>query len=46
MDLCASTDFLLMPQMGVQPVPVQLPEPLTPGSVGLLLGRGSFTLQG
>ena len=35
-----------MPQMGVQPVPVQLPEPLPPGSVGLLLGRGSLTLQG
>ena len=46
MDLCASTDFLLMPQMGVQPVPVQLPEPLPPGSMGLLLGRGSLTLQG
>ena len=46
MDLHASTNFLLMPQMGVQPVPVQLPEPLPPGSVGLLLGRGSLTLQG
>lgn len=35
-----------MPQMGVQPIPVRLPEPLPPGSVGLLLGRGSLTLQG
>ena len=46
MDLCASIDFLLTPQMEVQPIPVQLPEPRPPGSVGLLLGHGSLTLQG
>ena len=46
MDLRASSNFLLMPQMGVQPIPVQLPTPLPQGTVGLLLGRGSLTLQG
>ena len=46
MDLHASSDFLLMPQMGVQPVPVQAPAPLPQGSIGLLLGRGSLTLRG
>lgn len=46
MDLCATSDFLLMPQMGVQPIPVQAPKPLPEGSIGLLLGRGSLTLQG
>ena len=46
LDLCASSDFLLMPQMGVQPIPVQLPAPLPSGMVGLLLCRESLTLQG
>ena len=35
-----------MPQMGVQPIPVRVPGPLPQGSVGLILGRGSLTLQG
>ena len=46
MDLRASSDFILMPQMGVQPIPVRVPGPLPQGSVGLILGRGSLTLQG
>lgn len=46
MDLCAASDFLLMPQMGVQPIPVLAPKPLPEGTIGLLLGRGSLTLQG
>lgn len=32
--------------MGVQPIPVKMEEPLPPGCVGLLLGRGSLTRQG
>ncbi|XP_062951833.1 endogenous retrovirus group K member 7 Pro protein-like [Cynocephalus volans] len=35
-----------MPQMGVQPVPVQPIQPLLPGTVGLIIGRGSLTLNG
>ncbi|XP_052028865.1 endogenous retrovirus group K member 7 Pro protein-like [Apodemus sylvaticus] len=35
-----------MPQMGVQSIPVQLPTLLPQGTVGLLLGQGSLTLQG
>lgn len=46
MDLRAASDFLLMPQMNVQPVPVHSPGPLPPATIGLILGRGSLTLQG
>lgn len=46
MDLRAASDFLLMPQMNVQPVPVHSPGPLPPPTIGLILGRGSLTLQG
>lgn len=46
MDLCAASDFLLMPQMGTQPVPAMPIGPLPPQSIGLILGRGSLTLQG
>lgn len=46
MDLCAATDFLLIPQMGIQPIPARAIRPLPPGTVGLILGRGSLTLQG
>lgn len=35
-----------MPQMGVQPIPAILDQPLPQGTVGLILGRGSLTLQG
>lgn len=35
-----------MPQMGIQPIPVRTIEPLPAGTVGLILGRGSLTLQG
>ncbi|XP_016818618.1 endogenous retrovirus group K member 7 Pro protein-like [Cricetulus griseus] len=35
-----------MPQMNVQPVPIQSPGPLPPATIGLILGRGSLTLQG
>lgn len=45
-DLRATSRQLLSPQSGVQPVPVSLEKPLPPGSVGLLLGRGSLTKQG
>jgi dUTPase len=37
---------MLMPQMGVQPVPTNYKGPLPPGSVGLILGRASLKLQG
>ena len=46
MDLRASTDFLLMPQMNVQPIPVEAPKYLPPGTVDLIIGRGSLTMQG
>lgn len=46
MDLRAASDFLLMPQMDVQPIPVEPITPLPPGILGLILGRGSLTLQG
>ena len=36
---------MLMPQMGVQPVPTDFKGPLPRGSVGLILGRSSLTLK-
>lgn len=35
----------MIPQMGVQPIPVE-PVPLPLGTLGLILGRASLTLQG
>ncbi|XP_060246601.1 endogenous retrovirus group K member 6 Pro protein-like, partial [Meriones unguiculatus] len=35
-----------MPQLGVQPVPVEFEDPLPKGSVGLILGRSFLTLKG
>lgn len=35
-----------MPQMGIQPIPAQPVGPLPPGTIGLILGRGSLALQG
>lgn len=35
-----------MPQMGVQPVPVQPITPLPSETIGLILGRGSLTMKG
>ena len=35
-----------MPQMSIQPVPVEPIPSLPPGTMGLILGRGSLTLQG
>ena len=46
MDLRAASDFLSMPQMSIQPVPVEPIPSLPPGTIGLILGRGSLTLQG
>lgn len=46
LDLCSTTQFILMPQMGVQPVPTDFVGPLPKGSVGLILGHSSLTLQG
>ena len=46
MDLLAASDFFLMPQMGIQPIPAQTVGPLPPGTIGLVLGRGSLALQG
>ena len=37
---------MLIPQMGVQPIPTDYKGPLPSGSVGLILGRASLTLQG
>ena len=42
----ATSCFLLMPQMNVQPIPVKSPGPLPPRTMGLIVGRGSLTLQG
>ena len=42
----ATSSFLLMPQMNVQPIPVKSPGPLPPRTMGLIIGRGSLTLQG
>lgn len=46
MDLCSTTQFILMPLMGVQPVPTDYKGPLPVGSVGLIMGRSSLTLKG
>jgi dUTPase len=46
LDLHAATRFMLMPQMGVQPVPTDYKGPLPSGSVSPILGRASLTLQG
>ena len=46
MDLRATTRFMLMPHMGVQPVPTNYKGPLPSGSVVLILGRASLALQG
>lgn len=46
MDLHAASDFLLMPQMDIQPIPVEAINPLPHETVGLILGRGTLTLQG
>jgi dUTPase len=46
LDLHASTRFMLMPQLGVQPVPTDYGGPLPSESVGLILGLASLTLQG
>lgn len=46
MDLRAASDLILMPHMGVQPILVEPVPPLPPGVMGLILGRGSLTLQG
>jgi dUTPase len=46
LDLRATTRFMLMPQMGVQPIPTDYKGPLPPGSVSLILGQASLTLQG
>lgn len=35
-----------MPQMSIQPVPIEPMSPLPPGTMGLILGRGSLTLRG
>ena len=37
---------MLIPQMGEQPIPTDYKGPLPSGSVGLILGRASLTLQG
>lgn len=37
---------MLIPQMGVQPIPTDYKGPLPSGSVGLILGRASLILQG
>ena len=37
---------MLIPQMGVQPIPTDYKGPLPSGSIGLILGRASLTLQG
>ena len=46
LDLRTTTQFMLIPQMGVQPIPTDYKGPLPSGSVGLILGRASLTLQG
>lgn len=45
-DLCATTQLLLTPEMGVQLVESDCSGPLPPNSVGLLLGRSSVALRG
>lgn len=35
-----------MPQMGIQPISIQTIDPLPAKTVGLILGRGSLTMQG
>ncbi len=46
MDLCASTDSILVPEQGVQPIPTEVYGPLPPNTFGLILGRGSSALAG
>lgn len=47
MDLRVASSILLMPQMGVCPVPAQpLHPPLPKDTVGLIIGRGALTARG
>lgn len=45
LDLRATTDFMLTPQMGAQPIPVEH-VPVATGTVGLILGTTSLTMEG
>lgn len=46
-DLHAATSILLIPQMGVQPVPAMpLRPPIPDDAVGLIIGRGALTARG
>ena len=44
LDLRASTRFMLMPQLGVQPIPTDYKGTFPSESFGLILGRASLTL--
>lgn len=46
LDLCATTRLVLTPQMGPQLVDSDFKGPLPEGTVGLLIGRSSTTMQG
>lgn len=47
MDLHAAASILLMPQMGVQPIPaLPLQPPLPSDAVGLIIGCGALTARG
>lgn len=46
MDICAASELVLTPEMGVQLVETTFKGPLPPNTVGLLLGRSSVALRG
>lgn len=47
MDLHAAASLLLIPQMGVQPIPaLPLQPPLPDNMIGLIIGRGALTAKG
>lgn len=46
MDLSPTSQFVLTPDMGPQAIPTRVYGPLPPGTVGLILGRGSWNLKG
>lgn len=46
LDLCATTHTVLTPDMGMQAIPTGVFGPLPKGTVGLIIGRSSWTMKG
>lgn len=46
LDLCAAAHTVLTPDMGMQAIPTGVFGPLPKGTVGLIIGRSSWTMKG